>query len=119
MLFYLYFLASAIFFGTDLAISLILVGSSISIIKNSSVRKVTETQGFFFLTFADCTTCELRKKDEKLNKRKTELRKDIKCEINRLENLLKDLDNGEDVSDIEDKFYPSEEDKQSLEYYYY
>lgn len=113
MLFYLYFLASAIFFGTDLAISLILVGSSISIIKNSSVRKVTETQGFFFLTFADCTTCELR------NKRKTELRKDIKCEINRLENLLKDLDNGEDVSDIEDKFYPSEEDKQSLEYYYY
>jgi hypothetical protein len=90
-----------------------------SVIKNSSVRKVTETQGFFFLTFADCTTCELRKKDEKLNKRKTELRKDIKCEINRLENLLKDLDNGEDVSDIEDKFYPSEEDEQSSEYYFY
>lgn len=71
-----------------------------SIISCSSIREVTELEGFFYLTFRDCKICEERKKKEKASfiaAKEQQERNELKAYLN---NLIDSLDSGADPEDI-------------------
>ena len=68
--------------------------------KNSSVRKVIELEGFFYLSFSDCKICKDRRKSEEASRIATQKQKErdeLKAYLN---NLIDSLDNGADPEDI-------------------
>ena len=71
-----------------------------SIISTSSVWKVTELEGFFYLTFSDCKICKERSKAEKASMiatKKQQESDELKAYLN---DLIESLDNGADPKDI-------------------
>lgn len=71
-----------------------------SIISSSSVKEVTELEGFFYFTFCDCKKCKERRKAEKAAKRAAEEQQERDGLRGYLSNLIDSLDNGADPEDI-------------------
>lgn len=68
--------------------------------KSSSVREVTELEGFFYLTFSDCKICKDRRKSEEASKIATQNQKESDELKAYLYDLIDSLDNGADPEDI-------------------
>ena len=71
-----------------------------SIISSSSVRKVTELEGFFYLTFNDCKICKERNEKEKVSLKVAEEQQERHELKTYLKELIDSLDNGADPEDI-------------------
>lgn len=70
------------------------------IIEKSSIKEVTELEGFFYLTFSDCKICKERKKaeiEEDKAAKKQQERDELRGYLN---DLIDSLDNGADPGDI-------------------
>ena len=71
-----------------------------SINKSSSLREVTELEGFFYLSFSDCMICKERSKTDNASMiatQKQQERDELKAYLN---DLIDSLDNGADPEDI-------------------
>ena len=68
---------------------------------STSLRKVTELEGFFYLTFRDCKKCKNRKRAEEARRRESDRQKAREELKKYLYSLIDSLDNGADPHDIE------------------
>lgn len=72
-----------------------------SIISSSSVKEVTELEGFFYLIFSDCKKCRERQEREIAAAIAAEKQQEREGLRGYLSNLIDSLDNGADPEDIE------------------
>jgi len=89
-----------------------------SINRGSSVREVTELEGFFYLTFSDCKTCKKRKKAEKAAIKAVEEQQERDELKDYLNDLIDSLDNGADPDEIKKQLQTdwSPEDEDDVAY---
>lgn len=66
----------------------------------SKIKKVCELEGFLYGCFSDCKLCKQRKEEETKRKREVKAQRKRQMMISKLQDAIKDLENGKSVVSV-------------------